>query len=115
MPSLTAELSLEMSRFTAGLGKARQEVKSFKGSLEQEGAGLGHSLFKGFEGGEHLLGAVGIGIGVGEYVKGIKEKLDAMHELADASARLRETPEVLQRVEEAGKRLGGLSMDQIAN
>jgi hypothetical protein len=47
MASITAELALEISRFQSALKQAQNSLKGFRGQAQQQGAGLGQTLFAG--------------------------------------------------------------------
>lgn len=47
MASITAELALEISKFQSALKQAQNSLKGFRGQAQQQGNGLGQTLFAG--------------------------------------------------------------------
>lgn len=112
--SLEASLRLDIAQYQEQLAKARGEAKKFRDQLKSDsGKGGGIGAILGGAGNElkSLLPAASVAAVVG----GTRAILSEMDDLADASLRLGETTETLQRVEYASKILAGVDLDGVTS
>lgn len=110
MATVTAELSLEITRLKAGLDQARAEIRGFKAAAKKEGDGIGSALFGNLK--SSLAGFASVG-GLTAAAVGVKEILSQYDDIADTALKLNESTEVVQRVgaaaELSGSSVGGLA------
>lgn len=98
MSTLEASLKLEIAQYQAQLARAKGEAAKFKDALKRDSGGLGKAMFGGIS---NELRAMLPAVGAAAAVGGIKSLLNEFDDLADASSRLREMPETVQRVAHA--------------
>jgi hypothetical protein len=109
MSAIESSLRLDIAQYQEQLAKARGEAKKFREQLKSDsGKGGGIGAILGGAGNElkSLLPAASVAAVVG----GTRAILNEMDDLADASLRLGETTETLQRVEYASKILAGVDL-----
>lgn len=110
--SLEASLRLDIAQYQEQLAKARGEAKKFRDQLKRDsgqGGGIGAILGGAGNQLQSLLPAVG----VAAIVSGTRAILNEMDDLADASLRLGESTETLQRVQYASQILAGVDLDGV--
>ena len=110
--SLEASLRLDIAQYQEQLAKARGEAKKFRDQLKSDsgkGGGMGSLLGGAGDAIKGMLPAVG----VAAIVSGTRAILSEMDDLADASLRLGESTETLQRVQYASKILAGVDLDGV--
>lgn len=112
--SLEASLRLDIAQYQEQLAKARVEAKKFRDQLKSDsgkGGGLGSLLGGAGDAIKGMLPAVG----VAAIVSGTRAILSEMDDLADASLRLGESTETLQRVQYASQILAGVDLDGVTS
>jgi hypothetical protein len=112
MSAIEASLKLEIAQYQSALAKARGDIAKFREGAKKQGAGLSNDLFGGLKTG---LAGLGVGLSAGFMAKAAKGVLSQMDDLADASLKLNETPETLQRVEFASKQLASVDINGVAS
>lgn len=103
MPKVTTELDLELAKWKAKEQEIRRDISAINADARK--ARIGESLFGDMRG---LLASAGLTLGLGA----LKEMFNQVDDLADMSARLNESPEVIQRVGVAAK-LSGSSVEAL--
>ena len=109
MASITAELALEISKFQSALKQAQNSLKSFRGQAQQQGAGLGQTLFAGVGKAAAGVGAMVAGAmaaaGLGKVMSGAIERAVSDEQLQVSfdvlvgdSTKAKETIESLRRL-----------------
>jgi tape measure domain-containing protein len=109
MASITAELALEISKFQSALKQAQNSLKGFRGQAQQQGNGLGQTLFAGVGKAAAGVGAMVAGAlaaaGLGKVMSGAIERAVSDEQLQVSfdvlvgdSTKARETIESLRRL-----------------
>ena len=109
MASITAELTLEISKFQSALKQAQNSLKGFRGQAQQQGAGLGQTLFAGVGKAAAGVGAMVAGAlaaaGLGKVMSGAIERAVSDEQLQVSfdvlvgdSTKAKETIESLRRL-----------------
>jgi tape measure domain-containing protein len=109
MASITAELALEISKFQSALKQAQNSLKGFRGQAQQQGAGLGQTLFAGVGKAAAGVGAMVAGAlaaaGLGKVMSGAIERAVSDEQLQVSfdvlvgdSTKAKETIESLRRL-----------------
>lgn len=109
MASITAELALEISKFQSSLKQAQDSLKGFRAHAQQQGAGLGQSMFAGVGKAAAGLGAMVAGalaaVGLGKVVSSAMDRAVSDEQLQVSfdvlvgdSAQAKETIESLRRL-----------------
>jgi flagellar biosynthesis GTPase FlhF len=112
MSAIEASLKLEIAQYQAALARAQGDIRKFREGAKKQGGMLSNDLFGGLKSG---LAGLGVGLSAGFMAKAAKGVLAQMDDLADASLKLNETPETLQRVEFASKQLASVDINTVAN
>jgi len=108
MSSIIGDLTIENTKLKAKLAESTAAIKKFKSETEREGAGLGKSLFAGFEKSgikDVLMGAIGGGslVGAAVAVKALAEEYGKLYE---ASLRFNVSTDSMQRLNVLASRAG---------
>lgn len=100
MAVITAEITLENKQLKAKLAETMAEVRKMKANMATEGQGLGATLARGFKGGfGELAGIIGLPLGLGAAVMGLRTMAERFDQIGDTAAALNSSVEGVQRLQ----------------